>query len=433
MANAPREKNSGIFRSLKVRNYRLYFSGQAISLCGTWMQTIGQDWLVLKLTGSGTQLGIVSAFQFLPILLLGPFGGMIADRFDKRKILYFTQSIAGILALTLGTLVVTGHIHIWMIYIIALCLGLVTTINSPTTQTFVSEMVGNEYLTNAITLNSVEVNLARAIGPALAGIIIAIFGLGPCFLFNGVSYIAVLIVLTMMRKGELKPSKRVARAKGQLREGFRYVKNSPILLYTLIMMAIIGTLTYEFSVSLPLLAQFTFHGGAGTYSALVTATGLGSVVGGLFAASRQKATPKMLVLFAFLFGVAFSITAFMPNIIFAVISLLLVGVFSINLFSLGNTILQLGSDPQMRGRVMSLWTIAFLGSTPIGGPIIGFVGDHLGPRYGVLIGGLAAIMAAGVGALTLLKIKKTLPDLATDPLARLQAEELNIQEDPKIR
>jgi MFS family permease len=432
MANPPKENNK-VFRSLKIRNYRLYFTGQAISLCGTWMQTIGQDWLVLKLTNSGTQLGIVSAFQFLPILLLAPFGGVLADRFNKRKILYFTQSLAGVLALVLGTLVVTNNIHIWMIYILALGLGVVNALNSPTQQTFVSEMVGNEYLSNAITLNSTEVNLARAVGPALAGVIIALFGLGFCFLFNGFSYIAVIVVLSMMKKEELKPLKRAARAKGQLRDGFRYVRNSPILLYTLIMMAIIGTLSYEFSISLPLLAQFTFHGGAGTYAALVAATGAGSVAGGLFIASRRRVTPKMLVLFAFLFGVAFSVVSFMPNAISAFFILLLVGAASMNFLSLGNTILQLETVPEMRGRVMSLWAIAFLGSTPIGGPIIGWIGDHIGPRYGVLTGGLAAILAAGIGAMTLLKIPKTLPDLASEPSARLNAEELNIQEDQKTR
>jgi MFS family permease len=432
MTNPPKE-NNGTFRSLKLRNYRLYFTGQAISLCGTWMQTIGQDWLVLKLTNSGTQLGIVSAFQFLPILLFAPFGGILADRFSKRKILYVTQSLAGILALILGTLVITNNIHIWMIYILALCLGMVNSLDNPSRQTFVSEMVGEEYLTNAISLNSTEINLARAIGPAIAGVIIAMFGLGLCFLFNGFSYIAVLVVLAMMKKEELHPLKRIARAKGQLREGLRYVRNSPILLYTLVMMAIIGTLSYEFSVSLPLLAQFTFHGGAGTYSALVAAVGIGSAVGGLFAASRRKVTAKMLVLFAFLFGLAFSVVALTPNTISAFLILLLVGAASIGFTSLANTILQLETSPEMRGRVMSLWAIAFLGSTPIGGPIIGLIGEHLGPRYGVLTGGLAAIFAAGIGALTLLKVPEVILKMPTDPAIRREVEELNIQEDQKMR
>jgi MFS family permease len=432
MTPSPKQDN-GTFRSLKVRNYRLYFTGGAISLCGTWMQTIGQDWLVLKLTGSGTQLGIVSAFQFLPVLFLAPFGGIIADRFDKRRILYFTQSIAGILALTLGTLVATNHIHIWMIYLLALGLGVINSLDNPTRQTFVSEMVGEEHLANAISLNSTEVNLARVVGPVIAGTIIAVFGLSLCFLFNGLSYIAVVIALAMMRKEELRPSKRIAKTKGQLRDGFRYVKNSPILLYSLVMMVIIGTFTYEFSVSLPLLAQFTFHGNAGTYSALVAAVGIGSVVGGLFAATRRKATPKMIVLFAFLFGITLSAVAFMPNTTSAFLALLLVGAASISFSSMANTTLQLETVPEMRGRVMSFWAIAFLGSTPIGAPIIGWIGEHIGPRYGILTGGLAAIVAAGVGALTLLRIPTAIPATKKDLLAQLGAEELNIQEDQKIR
>ncbi len=423
----------GMFRSLRIRNYRLYFIGQAISLCGTWMQTIGQDWLVLKLTGSGTQLGIVSAFQFLPILLLAPLGGVLTDRLNKRTVLYFTQSLAGLLALALGAIVLAGHVQIWMVYLLALGLGVVNSLDNPSRQTFVSEMVGEDHLTNAITLNSTEVNLARAIGPALAGVTIAVFGLGLCFLFNGFSYVAVLVVLFMMQEDELHPAARAPRAKGQLMDGFRYVKNSPTLFYTLIMMAIIGTLSYEFSISLPLLAQFTFHGGAGTYSALVTATGLGSVAGGLFAASRKRATLNMLVFFALLFGITFSIVAFMPNTLFAFIALLAAGMASINFISLGNTILQLESEPQMRGRVMSLWTIAFLGSTPIGGPIIGWIGEYAGPRYGVFTGGIAAIVAAGIGAMTILRVQKTVPQAVTDSGIRRETETLNIQEDYKMR
>jgi MFS family permease len=397
------------------------------------MQTIGQDWLVLKLTGSGTELGIVSAFQFLPILFLGPLGGVIADRFDKRKVLYFTQSLAGALALTLGTLVATHSIQIWMVYILALGLGLVNAIDNPSRQTFVMEMVGREQLVNAVTLNSTEVNLARAAGPAIAGVIIATLGIAPCFFINGFSYIAVLIVLAMMRSKELLPAPKLPRAKGQLRDGFRYVKNSPILLYTLLMMVIIGTFTYEFSVSLPLFAQFVFHGGAGTYAALVAATGIGSVVGGLFAASRNRSTPKMLVIFAFLFGVTFSIAAFMPNVTLAFIVLLFVGSFSLNFISLGNTILQLETAPEMRGRVMAFWTMAFLGSTPIGGPVIGWIGERFGPRSAILVGGIAAILAAGIGAMTLLRVPKTLLPSSADPTAETGAEELNIEEDQKLR
>lgn len=384
-------------------------------MCGTWMQTIGQDWLVLKLTNSGTQLGIVSAFQFLPILLLGPLGGVIADRYSKRKVLYITQTVSAVLALVLGALTITGAVQIWMVYILALCLGIVNTINNPTALTFVFEMVGKESLPNAVTLNSTEVNLARAVGPALAGAIIATSGLGPCFIFNGVSYIAVLVVLYMMDGSQLHRMAPAPRAKGQLMQGLRYVKNSPVLLNTLVMMSIIGTLSYEFSVVLPLMAQFTFHGGAGTYAALVAATGAGSVLGGLFIASRKKADARLLVTSALLFGLSLLVAALMPNLILALVVLVFTGVFSINFISLGNTILQLESAPEMRGRVMSLWSMAFLGSTPIGGPIDGYIGEHIGPRWALAVGGLAAVAAAALGSATL--IKKVLPRPVSDEMA----------------
>lgn len=386
------------FASLAVRNYRLYFIGQAISLSGTWMQTIGQDWLVLKLTGSGTQLGIVSAFQFLPILFLGPWGGIVTDRYNKRKILFATQTVAGLLALCLGILVATGSVRIWMIYLLALGLGLVNTLDNPTRQTFVPEMVGRELLPNAITLNSTEVNLARAAGPAIAGVVIAAFGLALCFFINAASYIAVIFMLIIMRPAELLTAPPVRKRKGQLREGLRYVRRNPVLFDTLIMMAVIGTFSYEFSVSLPLMAQFVFHGNAASYAALVTATGAGAAVGGLFTASRTRINRRMLVAAAFFFGLSLFTTALMPTLVLATVVLFLAGFFSISFLSLGNSTLQLESDPKKRGLVMSLWAVAFLGSTPIGGPIVGFIGEHVGPRWALGVGGAAAVLAALFGA-----------------------------------
>lgn len=391
------------FASLKIRNFRIYFIGQAISLCGTWMQTIAQDWLVLKLTNSGTQLGLVTAVQFLPVLVLGPYGGIIADRLDKRTILYITQAISGVLALVLGILVITGTIQLWMVYILAFALGTLNAFNNPTQQTFVPEIVDKEHLSNAVTLNAIEVNVARALGPALAGALIATVGLGICFILNGISFIAVIIALAMMRASELHLTPRALRKKGQMREGWRYVLSSPAILDILVMMAIIGTLSYEFSVSMPLLAQFTFHGGAGTYAALITATGVGSVIGGLITARQKTITQRMVVASALFFGITLLVTAFMPNLILAIIALVFVGVFSINFISMGITALQLESKPDMRGRVMALWSMAFLGSTPIGGPLIGWIGQHLGPRPALATGGAAAIIAAGIGAMTLLR------------------------------
>ena len=385
------------FASLSVRNYRLYAIGQGISLSGTWMQSVAQGLLVLKLTGSGTALGLVTALQALPVLFFGPWGGVIADRFPKRKILYCTQTTAGLLSLTMGALVVTGAVRLWMVYLIAMSLGMVKVFDNPTRQTFVREMVGKDLLTNAVSLNSTEMNFARVIGPSLAGILVATVGLGECFLIDGISYAAVIIMLAMMRSEELQPAARVARAKGQLMEGLRYVRSTPVLFNTLIMMAIIGTFTYEFSVSLPLLSEFTFDKGASGYAALTAAMGVGAVVGGLYTAGRHRSTPKMLVVSATLFGVSVLMTAFSPTLLVAILAMVVVGFFSINFTSLGNVTLQLESTPAMQGRVMALWSVSFLGTTPIGGPLIGVVGEHAGARWALLIGGLAAIVAAGVG------------------------------------
>ncbi len=418
------------FASLKIRNYRMYFIGQAISLCGTWMQTIGQDWLVLQITKSGTQLGIVSAFQFLPVLFLAPYGGVIADRFSKRKILIFTQSIAAFLALILGVLVVTGGVKIWMIYILATCLGLVNSVDNPTRQTFVSEMVDKNHLANAVALNSTEVNLARAVGPVIAGVVIAVFGIGPCFLINAASYIAVIVMLAMMRHSELYIAHKIQKAKGQIREGIKYIMSTPILFHTIIMMVIIGTLSYEFSVSLPLLAQFVFHGNAQSYSYLVAAMGAGSIVGGFIAIKRRAVAPHLLIFSALFFGISLSIAAWTPTIILAIIFLFFAGVSSINFISLGNTILQLQSAPEMRGRVMSFWTVAFLGSTPIGGPIIGWIGEKFGARWGLSIGGLAAIAAAIYGALIMLKQNEKTKLISAD--IRMRDEENKTSENTRI-
>jgi MFS family permease len=347
-----RQFSQETFSSLHVRNYRLYYIGQIISTSGTFMQSIAQAWLVLKLTNSGTALGIATALQYLPILILGPYGGVIADRISKRKILYFTQSMSGILALILGVLVATGLVKVWMVYVLAFCLGMVTVFDNPTRQTFYIELVGPDNLRNAVTLYSTLVNLARIIGPAIAGGLIAAFGLAPCFIINGISYVAVVIMLGMMRTNELLVTPPVPRAKGQLQEGFKYVVSTPVLGSTLLMMAIIGTLTFEFQVSLPLIAQFTFKGNASSYAFLTASMGVGAAIGGIFFASRKGINPYKLVSAALLFGLAVLAAAGMPNLRLAGLALVLVGICSINFSSLGNSTLQLESSPQMRGRVM---------------------------------------------------------------------------------
>jgi MFS family permease len=385
------------FSSLKIRNYRLYYIGQVISTSGTFMQSIAQAWLVLKLTDSGTALGVVTALQYLPILFLSPYGGLIADRLSKRTILYVTQSTLGVLALILGVLVATGWVTLWSVYLLAFCLGLVSTVDNPSRQSFVVEMVGEGELRNAVTLYSTLVNLARVIGPAIAAALIAAFGLAPCFIINGISYAAVVIMLLRMNPAELRASPPLARSRGQLRQGFQYMLSHPVLRSTLLMMAIIGTLTFEFQVSLPLIARFTFHGNASSYALLSSAMGIGAVAGGLFIAGQKAVSLDKLVRAALPFGLAVLAAAFMPSLQLTVVALVFAGATSIAFISLGNSLLQLTSDAQMRGRVMAFWSIAFLGSSTIGGPIVGWFGEFIGPRWGLAIGGLAALVAAALG------------------------------------
>lgn len=385
------------FSSFSVRNYRLYFIGQAISLSGSWMQTVALSWLVLQLTHSGTALGVVTAFQFLPVLLLGTWGGVIADRYSKRKILYITQLAGGIIALILGVLLIIHVIQIWMVYLFAVCLGVINAVDNPTRQTFVFEMVGKKQLANAVSLSSTLFNAARIIGPAIAGIIINTVGLAPCFIINGISFAGAIIAIASMRESELNPTAPVRDMNGHFSQTIRYVMNSHVLKYVLLMLIIIGTFTYEFTVILPLLARFTFHGNAQTFASLTVAMGIGSVIGGLMSAQRKSVSLNKLVLASLLLGIAIVIASTVPSYPAMIVALIFVGIFSINFTTLANVILQTTAVPEMRGRVMSLWTIAFLGTTPIGGPIIGWIGEHVSPRWGFGIGGAAAIGASMLG------------------------------------
>lgn len=399
--NILRKFGRDTFASLAVRNYRLYFIGQAVSLSGHWMQTIARSWLVLQLSGSGTAVGGAVAMEFLPILIFGPVGGVLVDRFSKQKLLIISQTAAGIIALALGMSVFFEIADIWMIYAFAFGHGLVRVVDNPTRQTFVLEMVGKERLTNAISLYSSEVNLARVIGPAIGGLLIATVGIAFCFILNGLSYGAALLTLFAMREKELYLTPLAGRTKGQVVAGLRYAASSPILRNTLLMLALMGMFAYEWNVSLPILARFTFDGDAGSYAVLMSSMGMGAVIGGLFAANRRRTSPRMLVLAAALLGAAMILAAFSPTFFWAATGMAIVGFFSINFSSLGNVILQLESAPIMRGRVMALWTVAFLGTTPIGGPIIGWIGEHLGGRWGLGAGGVAALVAAAIGFFTL--------------------------------
>lgn len=382
------------FDALSVRNYRLYFWGQIVSVSGTWMQSLAQAWLVLRLGGHGIALGAVTATQFLPMLVAGPWGGLVADRMDKRRVLVGTQLAAGLLALVLGLLVATGAVRMWMIFVLAAGLGCVNTVDNPTRQTFVMEMVGTDRLTNAVTLNSVVMNAARITGPAVAGILIVTVGIADCFLFNAASYVAVIAALLMMRRDELQVGHRAARQPGQVKEGLRYVWRTPALRTPLLMVAVIGTLAYNFTVTLALLDRFTFHAGAGGLSAMTSLFGGGAVVGGLLAASRSRPTGRRLGLVALAFGTLLLLCALMPDLPAELVALAVMGAFSITFIATANTTLQLTASPEMRGRVMALYAVAFLGSTPIGSPFVGWVSQAFSPRVGIGLGGVATVVTA---------------------------------------
>jgi len=390
-----REAGRRTFRAISVRNYRLYFTGQVISVSGTWMQTVSQAYLILfPLHGTGLDVAIATSLQFLPMLLLGPFGGLIADRLDKRKVLYATQGTAGILALILGLLVVTHSETLWQVYALAAGLGFVNLFDNPARQTFVSEMVGMELLPNAVSLNSVLMNSARVIGPAIGGVLIITVGVATCFFLNAASFAAVIVALSMMRASELYRRPGVVRAKGQVREGLRYVWSTPDLRVPLISMAIVGVFAFNFTVTLPLLAKFTFHGGAGLYSGFLVAMGAGAVVGGLVTAFRSRPSTRLLAFIGVVFAVAILAVALSPSQAWAIALLIPMGAASISFVATNNATLQLRADPSMRGRVMSLNAIAFLGSTPIGALLLGFVSDATSPRLALVIGGVATLLAS---------------------------------------
>ena len=381
--------------SLRQRNYRLFFFGQLVSVAGTWMQSIAQSFLVLDLTHSGTQLGLTSAARFLPMFLFGPVGGVIADRMDRKRVLYLTQSLSGLLAAVFAVTVATHSIRLWIVYLLAIALGFVNVFDNPARQSFISEMVTAEDLPNAVTLNSVAMNMARVFGAALGGVIAAAIGLALCFACNALSFAAVLVSLAAMRTSELFPAERVTRQKRQVRQGLRYVRSTPELLIPLVMIAVIGTLAWEFQVSLPLMASKVFHGGAAAYGVMASVMGGGAVVGGLISAARSRPRTRALCLAAVGWGIAILAAAVAPSMALELAALVFVGYGSITFNSLAKTTLQLAAKPEMRGRVMALWGLAWLGSTPIGGPIVGWVGQAIGARWALVIGGVAAL-ACGV-------------------------------------
>ncbi|MDO8210636.1 MFS transporter [Conexibacter sp. CPCC 206217] len=394
------------FAAFAVPNYRRYMSGQAISMIGTWMQMTAMSWLVLTLTHSATTLGIIVALQTFPVLVLGPYGGVIADRVDKLRLMIVLQVAMGVQALVLGVLTVTGLVEVWQIGILAALLGLNNAFENPARQSFMLEMVGSDNLRNAVSLNSVFVNAARSVGPAVGGLLIATVGTGVCFLFNAASFVAVVSSLLRLDRSALRPSPPAPRARGQLREGLRYVARTPELGIPLLMMALAGMLAYEFQVSLPVMAKEALESGSAGFGFMTASMGIGAVVGGLLVAARGHTGLRPMTLAAGGLGVTMLFAAMAPTLVIELIALALVGGTSIAFMSTGNATLQLGADPSMRGRVMALWFVAFQGSTPIGAPIVGWAMASLGARAGLGIGAFTCIFVTLLGFLALRRIMR---------------------------
>ncbi|MFE1550249.1 MFS transporter [Streptomyces sp. NPDC058718] len=392
------------FSSLRIRNYRLFFTGAIVSNTGTWMARITQDWLVLSLTGSAAAVGITTALQFLPMLLFGLYGGVIADRYPKRNLLLVSQAALGLCGLALAVLTLSGSVQVWHVYLIAFLLGMVTVVDNPARQAYVAEMVGPAQLRNAVSLNSANFQSARLIGPAVAGVLIAGVGSGWAFLLNGLSFLAPLVSLLLMRTSELHKVERAPRGKGQLREGLRYVAGRPDLIWPIVLVGFIGTFGFNFPIWLTAFSEEVFHVGAGTYGFLNTLMAAGSLVGALAAARRGSTRLRMLVVAAAVFGVLEIAAALSPAFWLFALLLVPIGMIGLTVNITANSAVQMATDPAMRGRVMSLYMMVFAGGTPIGAPLLGWVTDTYGARVGFATGGVISLLAAGVIGLVLAKV-----------------------------
>ncbi len=382
------------FDSLGVPNYRRYFVGQLVSLSGNWMQTVAAVWLVLSLTGSGVAVGLTTALQFLPMLLFGAWGGLLADRFAKRRLLIVTQVLMAIPALGLFAVSAGGVAAPWMVYLAVAAMGLVNAVDNPTRQSFVIEMVGADRVVNAVSLNSVVVQSARIVGPAIAGVLIALLGVAPCFAVNVLSFAAMIAALASMDPAQLRAAPRSGREAGAIRAGLRYVRATPELAVPLALMALVGTFGFNFQVVLPMLARFSFDGGAGAYAALVSAMGVGSVAGALITGSHGHTGPRLIAGAALAFGGFALLAAIAPGLVVEAAALTLLGGAAVTFAATINSSLQLAVDPEMRGRVMALYSVVFLGSTPIGGPLTGWLSQTYDPRAALLLAAASGLTAA---------------------------------------
>ncbi len=387
-----------MFRSLRNPNYRIWAAGALVSNIGTWMQRTAQDWLVLtKLTHhSAAAVGTVMALQFGPQLLLLPWTGFAADHYNQRKLLMATQATMGGLALALGVLTVTGVVQLWHVYAFAFLFGCAASFDAPVRQTFVTELVGDADLHNAVALNSTSFNAARMIGPAVAGLVIAGVGIGWAFLFNGASFVAVLASLLLLRANGLQGNARAHRTKGSLTEGFRYVWHRPDLKAILIMLFLIGTFGLNFPIFISTMAVGVFHSDARGYGLLSSIMAIGTLSGALLAAGRDRPRFTSLLFGAVVFGVGCILAALAPTYWLFAAALVVIGVAALTLTNTTNSLMQLSTEPAMRGRVMALRVAVALGGTPIGAPIVGWVADHLGPRWALGVGAASGVAAAGV-------------------------------------
>jgi MFS family permease len=384
-----------MFRSLRVRNYRLFAAGQVVSNTGTWMQRVAQDWLVLDLThGSGVALGITTGLQFLPLLLFGLWGGVLADRYPKRRILMITQAAMGLLALVLGMLAITGSAQVWHVYALAFGLGLATVVDNPARQTFVIEMVGGRDLPNAIALNSASFNGARVLGPAVAGLLIAVAGTGPVFLINAASFGAVLFGLAAMRRSELHPAELVPRARGQLREGLRYVRGRRDLMMVLALVGFVATFGMNFQMTTALVTREVFGVGASSFGLASAMLAVGALAGALLAARRVRPRLRLLLSAALLFGLLEVATGLMPTYWSFLLMLVPTGIALMTFTTAANATVQLSVAPEMRGRVMGLYMFVFMGTNPLGAPLVGWMAEQFGPRLSIVAGGVVAALAA---------------------------------------
>mgnify|MGYP001249728248 CR=1 FL=1 len=387
------------FASLRIRNFRLFFSGQIVSQTGTWLSMVAQTLLVLHLTDSGVALGFLAAAQFGPVLVLGAWAGVVADRSDKRKLLLIVQSLAMVQSFAMGALAFMGSPPIAAIYAVAFAGGILTAFDNPTRRSFVVEMVPRSHINNAVSLNSALMTGSRVIGPALAGALVMTVGFGWTFVVDGLSYTAVLLGLALMRRSELHPSPVLERAKGQVREGLRYARSVPQLWMPLVMMAVIGTLAFNFQVVVPLFVTKDLGGSDQTFTLLFSVLSLGSLVGALVVARRTTTTVRRVAMTAVAFGASMALLAVAPGQAFAFVVGPLIGMTSIAFMTASTSLVQTEAAPEMRGRVLALQALVFLGSTPIGGPIVGWIAQNLGARYALAVGALACLGAGAWGVL----------------------------------